>query len=124
LSRKRETKQGREARHGFYEAVLSGSCWFSNKFAHKCDGPIDPCHLLPKQRLKNLASRRGYDEAETLRLVWDARNGVPGCRAIHHKLDNGFIRMYWDQLPDPALEFAREWDLEWEMEQQYRKEQQ
>lgn len=122
LTRKRESKKGKQARHDFYEAVLVGPCWFKGRFSHDCDGPLDPCHLLSKQRLKNIARQREYDEEEMLALVWDPRNGVPGCRAFHHKLDNGFVRIYWDQLPPEALAFARDWDLEWEMEQVYRKE--
>lgn len=123
MARKRESKEAKEARHNFYEKVLNkGGCWLRQITPHECDGPIDPCHLMPKQRLKMLANRRGYDEAKTLEMVWDPRNGVPGCRAYHHRLDNGFIRIYWPQLPAHALNFAADWDLEWEMEQQFRKE--
>lgn len=122
MPKKRESTKAKGARYRFYEDVLNkGGCWFKTITPHECDGPIDPCHLMPKQRLRNIANQRGYNEAEMLRLVWDARNGVPGCRAYHHKLDNGFLRAYSDQLPVSAHEFAREWDLEWELEQIYRK---
>lgn len=121
--RKRETKAGKEARHRFYEEVLAkGPCWLATIHPHDCDGPIDPCHLLSKQRLKRIAKDRNYNERETLALVWDSKNGVPGCRAYHHKLDNGFIRLTWAQLPLEAHAFAFGWDLEWEMEQTFRKE--
>jgi hypothetical protein len=124
MGRKRESKAGKEARLRFYEQVLGkGGCWLKTITPHECDGPIDPCHLLPKQRLKNIAKQRGYTDDETLRLVWDERNGVPGCRAFHHKLDNGFMRVYWSQIPMDAYAFAHDWDLEWEMEQMFRKEQ-
>lgn len=123
MSRKRESKAGKEARHAFYEQVLNkGHCWLKQITPHECDGPIDPCHLLPKQRLKNIARQREYGEEETLKLVWDERNGIPGCRAYHHRLDNGFLRIYWEQLPAKAYEFMADWDLEWEMEQLFRKE--
>ena len=123
MARKRETKAAKGARYRFYEAVLGkGPCWFRQITPHQCDGPIDPCHLIPKQRLKNIAKQKDYNEDETLALVWDPDNGVPGCRALHHKLDNGFIRIYWDQLPASVKDFALGWDLEWELEQIYRKE--
>jgi hypothetical protein len=121
----RETKAAREARHDFYRAVLGrGPCWLNTITPHACDGPIDPCHLLSKQKLKRIAKDRGYDEAETLAMVWDERNGVPGCRAYHHRLDNGFMRVYYHQLPGFTHDFIFAYDLEWEMEQVYRKEDQ
>ncbi len=121
--RKRESKEGKEARHQFYERVLDkGGCWLHRIVPHECDGPIDPCHLFPKQRLKNMANLRGYEEKEMLAMVWDDRNGIPGCRSFHHRLDNGFIRIYWPQLPRAVKEFAADWDLEWEMKQIYREE--
>lgn len=121
MARKRETKAEREARHAFYERVLLESgCYFKNIFPHQCDGPRDPCHLLSKQKLKRIAKDRGYDADETIRLVWDPRNGVPGCRAQHHRMDNGFLRVYWEQLPSKTKLFADDWDLEWEILQVYR----
>jgi hypothetical protein len=119
-----ETKIDKDARHAFYESVLEkGRCWMADVVRHKCDGPIDPAHLLPKQRLKHIASARyPGDRPKMLELVWSPDNGIPLCRAAHHKLDNGFIRLYWHQLPPEAVRFAQEWDLEWEMEQVYRKE--
>lgn len=121
--KKRETKAEKEARHTFYERVLLESgCYFKNIFPHKCDGPRDPCHLLSKQKLKRIAKDRGYDEETTMKLVWDPRNGVPGCRAQHHRMDNGFLRVYWEQLPSKTKLFADDWDLEWEILQVYRDE--
>ncbi len=123
--RKRETRAGKEARHRFYEEVLSkGPCWFNSQMVdgNPCDGPMDPCHFLPKQRLKRIAKDRNYDERETLAMVWDSRNGVPGCRAHHHKVDNGFLRFTWDELPIETHGFAFAWDLEWEVQQMFRKE--
>jgi len=120
--RKRETKAGKEARHAFYEDVLSkGECWFKTIYPHQCEGPIDPCHLLSKQKLKRIAKDRGYNDSTTNRLVWGHRNGVPGCRFQHHRMDNGFLRVYWEQLPEEARQFAKDWDIEWEMEQVYRR---
>jgi hypothetical protein len=121
--KKRETKQGRDARLAFYENVLDrGRCWLHNIVPHECDGPTDPCHLMSKQKLRKIALDRGYDEGQTFALLWDSRNGVPGCRAYHHKFDNGFMRIYWHQLPSQAVRFAQDWEIEWEMEQVFRKE--
>lgn len=119
--KKRETKAEKEARHHFYDTVLiEAGCFFNDIYPHKCEGPIDPCHLLSKQKLKRIAKDRQYDDSTTNRLVWDFRNGVPGCRAQHHRMDNGFLRVYYHQLPHKTKLFAKDWDLEWEMKNVYR----
>jgi hypothetical protein len=121
--KKRESKEGKAARLKFYEDVLNrGTCWLRTIVPHECDGPSDPCHLMSKQKLRKVALDRGYNEKQTLQLLWDNRNGVPGCRSFHHRFDNGFMRIYWNQLPPYAVQFAQEWELEWEMEQIFRKE--
>lgn len=123
MPRKREKKEEKERRHKFYEAVLSkGDCWFKQLFPHQCDGPMDPAHLLPKQRLRAIARDR-YPDNEQMqwKLIWSTDNGVPACRDFHHKFDNGFVRVYWHQLPPEALRFAVNWGIEWEMEQVFRK---
>lgn len=124
MSKRRESKAERERRHAFYESVLAkGGCWLKTLFPHECDGPMDPCHLLPKQRLRAIARDRYPDNDEMQhKLIWSVANGIPACRAYHHKLDNGFIRIYWHQLPIEAKQFAINWDVEWEMEQAFRKE--
>lgn len=98
-------------REAFYETVLSEPCWFKGIIPHLCDGPMDPCHLISKQRLKRIAKDKKMDEQATLEMVWDHRNGVPGCRAFHHKFDNGFIRVYLEQLPTPFFHFVEDYEI-------------
>ncbi len=121
---RRETKNEKAARFNFYKDVLErwGGCWMTPVVAHHCDGPIDPAHLLPKQRLRAIAKDRyPEDEERQYKMIWGPMNGIPLCRAAHHKLDNGFIRLSWEQLPREARDYAIDWDLEWEMQQAYPK---
>jgi hypothetical protein len=103
---KKETKAQKALREQFYEAVLATAylyeegCWFSKPVKHKCDGPVDPCHIIDKQGLKVVPEA----------LVWDVRNGVPGCRAIHSRFDGHMIRVYQDDLPDSVFMFITDWE--------------
>ena len=123
MAQKREKKAEKQRRHAFYESVLrKGGCWLRTLIPHECDGPMDPAHLLPKQRLRAIARDRYPDDEEMQwKMIWGPDNGVPICRAYHHRLDNGFVRIYWNQLPSEARKFAINWDIEWEMEQVFRK---
>lgn len=110
--RKAETERERVARERFVEGVLATAylyeegCWFAKVVRHKCDGPIDPCHIIDKQGLKVIA--RHLDQPEV--LVYDVRNGVPGCRDIHARFDNRMIRVYQDELPDSVFVFIDQWE--------------
>jgi hypothetical protein len=108
---KRETKAAKQARQDFYEAVLSkGGCWIARGIIpHACDGPKDPAHIIAKQGLKTEANLSRLSDEDTLGLVWDSRNGIPICRAYHHKLDNGFIRIYQPELPESVFDFIADW---------------
>lgn len=110
--RKAETKAMKEARLRFYEGVLATSylyedgCWFRGVVAHKCDGPIDPCHIIDKQGLKHLTGALSKPEA----MIYDVRNGVPGCRHIHNMFDNFQLRIYQDDLPRSVMYFVTDWE--------------
>lgn len=118
--RKTETKAHKEARFAFYEGVLAtshlfrGGCWFSTIVPHKCDGPIDPCHIIDKQGL--WVSGRKLKRPEL--MVYDVRNGLPGCRKIHGQFDRTSmpgIRIYQDELPDSIFMFITDWEDALEM---------
>lgn len=110
--RKRESKIERDYRELFYEAVLATAylyedgCWFSSVIPHKCDGPVDPCHVIDKQGLKVVGRNLQRPEA----MVYDVRNGLPGCRLIHARFDNSFIRVYQDDLPRSVFMFITQWE--------------
>lgn len=110
--RKKETKRQKAARERFVEGVLATAylyedgCWFAHVVRHKCDGPIDPCHVIDKQGLKVVGRHLEQPEA----LVYDPRNGLPGCRAIHSRFDDLMIRVYQDDLPDSVFLFIDQWE--------------
>ncbi len=113
--RKKETKAEREARELFYEAVLAEAvlyhfgCFFSTIIPHICDGPTDPCHVIDKRWLKPLGARLDKPEA----MIYDVRNGVPGCRKIHGQFDRTSmpgIRVYQAELRPVVFEFIQDWE--------------
>jgi hypothetical protein len=126
----------------------------------RCDGLIRACHIIPKQRIRRRfpASRyyrdklggvwqplnndlmlkdwRAIPEAcsfevrEQVEIVYDPRNGFPGCDKHHHLLDQRAIKL--DKLdlprlslPDSALtfapveQFAIEYGLKFELDRLY-----
>jgi hypothetical protein len=109
---KKETKAQRIMRRTFFDAVLATAylyeegCWFSHVVKHKCDGPIDPCHVIDKQGLK--VAGRHLEKPEV--MVFDPRNGVPGCRAMHDRFDKWMVRVYQDELPDSVFMFITDWE--------------
>ena len=80
-------------------------CFFAQFTDTPCDfGPRgfpDPCHLIPKTRLKHA----GITEQD---LVWDKRNVVPGCRKHHGDFDSKRIRLFIEDYPLTLIAFASE----------------
>ncbi len=79
-------------------------CFF-RRFDHSpmCMGRIDPCHLIPKQRIK---------QAGQAQYANDPRIIVPGCRRHHDRFDgrdaiHRLVLLYAD-YPDSVKEWARE----------------
>lgn len=84
-------------------------CFSQTILSHKCDGPMDPMHFIPKQILRREAKSRGYTDQETWELVWDARNGAPGCRWFHNSLDTPGVKKIvipQSKLPRAAIDFC------------------
>lgn len=110
--RRKETKAEKEARHLFYEAVLAEQviyrfgCWFSTIVPHICSDTIDPCHIIDKQGLKVVGAKLDKPEA----MIYDVRNGIPGCRTIHNRFDNKLIRVYQEELPESVFQFISDWE--------------
>ena len=120
MSKKKETAAERLARLQWYEAILGkndGFCWGREIITHRCDGPKDPMHFIPKQFLKREANLLPINER--VALVWDVRNGMPGCRWFHNRMDLGLLRVYRGQLPAEVVEFATEHDLLWKLDKHF-----
>lgn len=116
--RKTETRAARRARQAFTEEVLSrGGCQIAEWIPHCCDGPMDACHVIPKQYLKwHARFDLKLDEAGQLACVWDVRNGIPGCRKGHGLFDSGLHRVGIELIPVETIEFAIEYDCLWKLE--------
>lgn len=103
----------------FYKAVLAkGGCFWKGKIDHECSYIIDPMHIIPKQWLKN---RYQYDiePSQLAELVFDPRNGTPGCRHIHDRIDGFRVRIGRSELPEDAVAFADCHDLAWKLDELY-----
>ena len=95
-------------RANYHRKVLGmmPGCFGQTIQPHQCDGPRDPMHLIPKQILRREAKSRDYTDQETWELVWDARNGTPGCRWFHGMMDNRMIVVPQNRLPRAVVDFA------------------
>lgn len=117
--RKHETAAAKRARLDFYEEVLGkGGCQIP--LPHKCSGPMDPCHVIPKSYLKwHARFDLKLPESEQLKCVWDARNGIPGCRNGHNLMDSPFHSVPADAFPDEVFDFVIEYSCEWKFRSLY-----
>lgn len=71
---------------------------------------IEGHHVLAKRHLKTrgLAGR-----------LWDTRNGMGLCKYHHPRHESGMQRVPYELVPDDALTFAIECDLDWIIEREY-----
>jgi hypothetical protein len=117
--RKPESVAAKRARREFTETVLAkGACQIV--IPHRCDGPMDACHIVDKQYLKAHAQfNLRLNDAEALACVWDHRNGIPGCRRGHGMFDSPFYVVNLEDLPDEAHQFALDYDCWWKLETLY-----
>ena len=98
------------------EVLERFTCELQALFPHKCDGVMDACHIIPKVFLKHIGAD---SEATRLRIMFDTRNGLAGCRAGHNILDGPYCPVTFDQLPDGVIDFAEENGILWRLEKMY-----
>jgi hypothetical protein len=77
---------------------------------------VEAHHVVFQQVCRRRARELGLPEAQ---LVWDERNGMPLPRERHARFHRGSQVIWIDELPPAALEFAREYGLEWWLERRY-----
>lgn len=87
-------------------------CWLKDR-PGECSTRLDPAHFCPQQRLKQALKTRGLETTEIHSILWDKRAFVFICRAHHHKLDQGFIRLNEEDYPEDFREFAAEHRIYW-----------
>ena len=93
-------------------------CWFQGVEEHKCQGPIQGCHFVKRQRVETTLLTRGLLPPTIAEAVWDPRLGVPGCEWIHNRFDGKGVRpvvVTYEQIPDHVKEWARDWDFDWSL---------
>lgn len=124
---RRVTPAEAKYRANYHRKVMGmfGGCFGQTILPHKCDGPMDPMHFIPKQTLRTEAKSRGYTDQETWELVWDARNGAPGCRWFHTSLDTPGIKKIvipQSRLPRAVIDFCYDNGVVWALDRLYPKE--
>jgi hypothetical protein len=107
------------------DAVMFGDhgqrrrCWFASIDPRPCEGSIQGCHWLKRQRVRHALEAFGVDRELIQLAEWDARNGVPGCEAHHPRFDGQRMpplvvpRLF---VPRPVVDFSLAWGLETQLE--------
>lgn len=96
----------------------------------KCDGQMDGHHVLKRQHIKREFARAEFPHRvvtpgsvvswESLdAMLADPRNGVAACRRHHDLVERALVRLFREELPGCALEFARDAGLGWRLERDY-----
>lgn len=96
-------------------------CWFAHVLGEDvigpCDGPLDRCHLIPKQRIKREIGQA--DPALTKRAIWHPSSWVDGCRRHHGNFDNRIFRVSRAQLPQDVELYATVMGLGWSLDHDF-----
>ena len=125
---RRVTPAEAKYRANYHRKVMGlafGRCFGQTILPHTCDNIVDPMHFIPKQLLRNEAKTRNYTDQETWELVWDARNGAPGCRWFHTSLDTPGIKKIvipQSRLPRAVIDFCYDNGVVWALDRLYPKE--
>lgn len=75
-----------------------------------CSGPIEGHHVITRQSLR----KRGLSY-----LDWDTRNSLACCQRAHRRHTGAVERISYERLPAAAIEFAKEVDLDWQLDRFY-----
>jgi len=84
-------------------------CWLANFSKAECEGRMDRCHLIPKQRLR---IRHVED-------VWERATWVWGCRRHHTLFDHKFLHLKREDLPEETELWAQANRFEWSLTRDY-----
>jgi hypothetical protein len=70
---------------------------------HRCDGPLDAHHLVPKQFLRK-RFQGVLPEDQFVAILFNPKIGAPLCRKAHDRIESGADRIYWDDLTDECID--------------------
>lgn len=96
---------------------VSDECWLARFSKRSCDGPIDRCHLIPKQRIRREFHNAEPDVLHT--LIWHPAVLVKGCRRHHGDFDAKHLRIRREDLPPACETYAKAFNLEWSLDASY-----
>lgn len=118
MKRRRRVKGAAEleAEANFRETVLREDCLMKRRPGHRCSGPLDAHHVLPKRFLKTNYST--FPDAEKWERIHDPANGVALCRAAHDAVTTRMGYIFLEELPARVVDFARDQGLMWRLERE------
>ena len=102
----RETAAEAHARFFFNETVLRRPCFlfWQKRPGHRCDGPRDAHHLIPKQFIRQRLSY--LPEGDLLPILFNPLIGASLCRQGHDEIEGRRTFIYWDELTEECLEWV------------------
>lgn len=108
-----------EKRHAFY-AIGEQRCAREHEFAAgRCDGPLDPHHVIAKAAIKSYAKTKRLDARSLASLLWDPSNRLVLCRRHHDLHEGGHARVPRRLVPAGAVAFAHALDLAHHLDRYY-----
>lgn len=93
------------------------ACWFAAFSEKPCDGPMDKCHLIPRQRLRKEIAKSDAILAST--LLWHPALWVYGCRRHHGDFDNRALRVARASVPEVVEMAAAELGMGWSLDRDF-----
>lgn len=105
-----ETPEHRAARERFNRLVGEWPCWAkAHRAGHRCRGPVDAHHLVPKDFIQQVFG--DLPEDELLLILFEPAIGAPACRFVFHDaLERRSDVIAWHELDDEAKLFCRSVD--------------
>jgi hypothetical protein len=110
----------RQLQEGFV-AGKRRRCVLHGRGYGRCDGPIHGHHAVKRQRIEHHLTYTLGADLELVRLAaWDDRWRVDVCDRHHTLTERHAIDFPRWLLGDRVEEAARDWDLAWSLERDYR----
>lgn len=95
-----------EKRTAFF-AIGDQQCARRFELGQRCDGQLDPHHVIPKRAIKTYARAHRLDARSTASLLWDPSNRLVLCRRHHNLHEGAHDRVPLTYVPAGAIAFAR-----------------
>lgn len=86
--------------------TITSDCARRFELGQRCDGELDPHHVIPKRAIKAYAKTHKLDGRSTASLLWDTGNRLVLCRRHHQLQEGAHDRVPRRLIPASAVTFA------------------